>query len=755
MTSSFSTTTASTAATATTIATVRVARTLRSQNTFAARRLYTTAGAKAEAATEAEADAETKTGIGYEHGEISRIFDNDKRTRGRTVNRSADSFESDDIKKETSEKVRGAAEKLKLNERVRQRLAYMHDAYAIAQCVTDMLDKNRYDEALHMTRMASKQHKVAVCWNLVIDHQMRNDRLNDAIKLYNEMKKRGQLPSTTTYTTIFRGCALSRHPKNAVQHATRIYNSMLSNERIVPNRIHMNAVINVCARAKDIDSMFNIAATADNRSRVPDSITYGTLLNGMRHATVKPHHRPNRTGDSEDAVFLEAENASLSVARGRAVWGEVAKNWHQGVLVIDEQLVCAMGRLLLLGSKKDNDDILSLVEQTIGIPRPDKAQSGFDTVKYYGEETNEAADADANANANAEAEADADASAYAVTAVDQRPVLESTSDFAQMEDMVLGPAAPEVVESAEFFSDPDAPRRSSFRYVQPGNNILSVIISSLGTTRKTSLAPVYWDILTAPPYNVQPDSENWYRLLRTLRRGHASKTTAEMMKRIPSEFLEPKTFQVAMSCCAADNLNPNAFESAGQILDLMVHKLVEPDPHTMRLYLQTAITCNSKFRNETDPVKRQSAKFAFGRQLVRALARLWDPFRRASNVVSYAGRGAVPQSLSPTPEEKNMDPQMYNARRELMALARQMVSAADMVVSENMAGEKTVKDLRVSRNLLNRQITRFYAKREEIEPNLKKGKQQPNNQKGQAQTKKAGKKRAAKKKSVEAEVIEE
>ncbi|KAL1906366.1 hypothetical protein Sste5344_007842 [Sporothrix stenoceras] len=588
--------------------------------------------------------------------------------------------------------------------RAKQRLRYLNDAYTIAESTGTLLKKNEYDEAVTMVRLASKKDSVVVSWNLLIGHLMRQDKLAAAIKLYNEMKKRAQMPNAQTYTIIFSGCAHSRHADQAVHHATRLYHSMMTNERFPPNKIHMNAVLNVCSRARDIDSMFSIAATANKKERAPDCVTYGTILNGLRYVTAQPHHRPNepgnagggssgnRNGEDEDGVndvYIDKEQARTSVARARAVWSEVVSNWHGGVMMVDEKLVACMGRVLLLGDHNDNDDILSLVEQTVGLERLDRTPPG-----QIAAPKKDAKDEEVNDEKDAKAET-ATGDKPTITAVQTSPPRETQFDR----------------------------RDKRAGLVKPGNNILSVVMSSLGTTKKTTLAMPYWEALTGPKYGVVPDSENYYRLLKTLRRGRASKKTVEILEKMPRPFLVPKTFQLAMATCAADNLNDHVFESAGKVLDLMVRTLNDPDPYTMRLYLQTTMTNNRRFRKETDPSKREAAKYAFGRQIVRALSRLWDPFRRAGNVLSY------PAKPFRSPEEQHKE--TYNERRELMALARQMVSAADMVVTERMVtDEAVIRDLSGSRNLLNRQITRFYEKREVFEPKLKKAKRGPRNEKG-------------------------
>ena len=99
------------------------------------------------------------------------------------------------------------------------------------------------------------------------------------------MKKRAQQPNAQTFTIIFRGCALSQHPKVAVSEAVKLYQNMLSVGRIKPNTIHLNAVLQVCAKASDLESMFSILTSSDDPLRSPNNLTYTTILNALRRKT--------------------------------------------------------------------------------------------------------------------------------------------------------------------------------------------------------------------------------------------------------------------------------------------------------------------------------------------------------------------------------------------------------------------------------------------------------------------------------------
>lgn len=76
----------------------------------------------------------------------------------------------------------------KLESNIKRHLSLTPDPYHIAQSVAGMLERNRFDEALMMARMASRNNKVEVSWNHLIDYQLKNHRLHAAVKLYNEVR---------------------------------------------------------------------------------------------------------------------------------------------------------------------------------------------------------------------------------------------------------------------------------------------------------------------------------------------------------------------------------------------------------------------------------------------------------------------------------------------------------------------------------------------------------------------------------------
>ncbi|KAG7290234.1 hypothetical protein NEMBOFW57_000232 [Staphylotrichum longicolle] len=550
----------------------------------------------------------------------------------------------------------------KLQAAVKKRLELYPDPYHIAQQVSRALEKGSFDEALLMARMASRNAKVEVSWNHLIDYQLKNKRLHAAIKLYNEMKKRAQIPNAKTYTISFRGCAHSLHPKLAVAEATRIYNFMIKSGSLKPNTIHMNAVLEVCARAGDLESLFTVLATSNSGLRCPDAHTYTIVFNALRY-DVSNAGKAN-LGLIDDDVKREIQK---NIQRASSIWADVIENWRSARLIIDDHLVCRIPH----GRTKNNESVLELLEQTMQPPRPNPAK--LPPVPIPVEPRTHAAPEDA---------APINRSCCCQTA-------RAGTDSRRYQNMTAKARR-------------TSPRPKPNPLPRPGP-----ALSSLTNTRKTASAPKYWSYFR-DHLNVVPDAENHFCYLRALALGHASAHVAAHIASLPTPLLSPVTFRRGLSACVSDNLNKDAFKHASQIFDVMTTKQRYPDALSMRLYLQVARASTRHFY-EPSP-SAGGGKPAHSRQLILALDRMWEPFRILSGSLSY------PEAATRSPEAER------DAKRgdmqEVLATARRMTAAIDRVVNDDemvpggSAGERKqmVKLLRTRRAVLQRWIERCLAK---------------------------------------------
>ncbi|KJZ76032.1 hypothetical protein HIM_04488 [Hirsutella minnesotensis 3608] len=449
-------------------------------------------------------------------------------------------------------------EEATLNRIVAKQLEYLRDPLHIADRVSKLLRVEEFDQALIMTRQASLHHNVVVSWNHLIDYQLRQQRLKPAIKLLNDMKKRGQLPNVQTYTVIFRGLARSDHPALAVSEAIKQYHVLLNDARLEPNSIHLNAVLNVCAKADDMDSLFLVAETINDSVRAPDAFTYTIIFNALRSTVID-----ETKSLSEEQI---ASNIRKTVDRAKGLWSEIMAKWAAGRLIIDEQLVCSMARVLLTSPRRqDKEEVLDLLQQAMNIPNLTK------------------------------------------------PVASDPFRDEEMKGIATSGSAVAVPSSKAL-------------YAIPRQNTLALLLATLKMSRQTTVGIKYWNLLVRH-YGIIPDKDNWLRMFLMLRTAKASAHAAAILDLVPDEHLDAKLFRLAMETCVSDNINRNSLDHSIIILESMMNRLPLPDLQALRLHLRVALVCHAHHRAEAQRGNAEAARREYGAQIGDALERLWNPYR--------------------------------------------------------------------------------------------------------------------------------
>lgn len=469
------------------------------------------------------------------------------------------------------------------------------------------------------------------------------------------MKKRGQAPDAQTYTILFRGLAEHSHYPNALSKALSIYHSMdAENSPVQPNSIHTNAVLKVCARADDLDALFGIAAKLRRKGlRAPSNLTFTIILNAIRQHANKV---PKCTTSAEESQALRAK----AVTDARKIWDDIVGRWRQGDIWIDEELVCSMGRILLLGQKQDVDDILSLIEQTMNIPR---------FVPPLG--TPERKEIEPSLQGKTE------------------PVASSTSTPTADE------YATDLVHHNEFRKvNPPTPPEGFSAYAKPGANTLSLVLETLFDLRMKRPLAEYWEVFTKV-HQVKPDSPNFHSYLRILRVHRASQEAVELLLLMPTSILEKKTFRIAMSTCTRDGNNPAAFANAGKVLDLMQQTLAELDLPALHSYLEVAI--HGALSPGRELVSGSESQYSRGRQILRALARLGPAVINVRSALAY-GKPA-------TSKEGNFHAKV--TQDAALALVRKMISAYDKLMNNGMVVREMHGYLIGERSKLAAFVTRY------------------------------------------------
>ena len=352
-------------------------------------------------------------------------------------------------------------------------------------------------------------------------------------------------------------------------------------------------MLKVCAFTGDIDAMFGVAARLPTKGKgAPDTLTFTVIVNAIRNKA-----REDTKGQAVTASLVERQRAA--VLQGRRIWGEIRDRWETGDLHMDEKLVCAVGRLLLTGNtSQDSDDILSLVEMTMGIPRQ-IPRLGDPARKTYVEQqkamrTSKTENPDDNLETLLPPEEAAEEEEEEETP--HNPSGESR--LAQQDAESLNPFAP----LSKFLPE-------QYR-IRPGENILSLLLEACTSLRLYRPAQDYWGLLTSPDtYNITPDAANYHAYLRLLRFQRASKLSLEIVEEMtrctlvapakqqprrrssapPTPHVQAKTFRIALSACVRDKMNPNALGYAQRLVRLMTDTLEDPDPQCLISLLTVAL----------------------------------------------------------------------------------------------------------------------------------------------------------------------
>jgi len=356
---------------------------------------------------------------------------------------------------------------------------------------------------------------------------------------------------------MLRGYQENPKRPNVVKQALAVYDSIFaSNSPVKPSIIHTNAILGVCARAGDMDSIWSITGRLPNRG--PDSAdhkTYSILLTAitadardrvLKLGSKEQKRRPADRSLNTDAILEQA------VEDGRRIWTEITARWRKADFEIDSKLVCAMGRLLMLSSqRKHHQEILALVEQTMNINATiemlSPSQSGTAAEAIVGFEI--------NTSALGEAQVLRDD-------ITKNVAISGRSDAGGQESL-----------------KPMLKISDNSVFAKPDGNTLSMYLETATTLKDIEAGKKMWRVCTSPssPYRLKPDGDNIASYLRLLRLARASREALELLQSLtPAMWRDiwryPRAggiFMISMSTCVRDKNNSNVFTTAGRILDLM------------------------------------------------------------------------------------------------------------------------------------------------------------------------------------------
>lgn len=404
--------------------------------------------------------------------------------------------------------------------------------------------------------------------------------------------------------------------------------------------------------------MFVTLRSAD-KARAPNNWTYTIILNALRHQPSNYKGAPDGADADEDAV---KKNIETTIQRAKLVWDEVMNRWKKNEIIMDEELMCAMGRLLLLGGTKETESIIALLSDVLGAPRLDQELLPSREGKHGGGQTEESS---------------------------SPPAPKTPQQRGQQLQGAVKPIA--------------------------GKNTISLVMKALGLDRRTKLAAKYWDYFTGT-LRIVPDKWNYKHYLDSLSTGAASGKAARIIQGMPAEMVDGLAIRRGLLMCHFDGYNENAFENATIIFDAMMQKMKTPDAECMKLYLQVATSNYRKFDDRIKYPVEAKAKLAYGRQIFNAVDRVWEPLRLGTTALTFSDAAMVSKS----PEESwKRD---YSGRRSLVGVASKVVAVIDKMISQSLVQRRSddSRVILVRRKILNEYVLRFYAKNTQLGLGFKK-----------------------------------
>ncbi|KAH8424561.1 pentatricopeptide repeat-containing protein [Aspergillus melleus] len=454
-------------------------------------------------------------------------------------------------------------------------LDWLSDRMSLANRVKRILSQGKVAFAAEMVRMATRRGlESTAAWNHLFEYCFRRNSARSAFRFYNDMKKRGVRPSEVTYTTMLSGLSNSKSTPeiDPVKTALNIYRSISSDKSGVElSIIHSNAMLTVCARHGDMDTLWGVASELPETGPAsPGPVTYSIVLRAILNAMVWDVEKmPPKNVNS-----ISARKAQ-GVTEAKRVWADIIYRWKKGDLQIDSQMVNSMTRVLMEGpGEYSSYEVLLLLNQTTGLPILAKAPQKVAYKKSQGVQK----------HANREEQELED-----VPFVDEGELYRPPQETLEEEETGEG----EVEE--ENLDDVFKPFPFASTGVSPlpvGNRELyRALEASAALTQGLGAAKAYWKHITKD-MGLKPESTPIHAYLQILQGARSSRAAVDLMRDevLPSGLVESDMFVTAMKSCRRDINNMNVVTHANELLGLMDQAF--PIPNTVAIDVYMSLVTN-------------------------------------------------------------------------------------------------------------------------------------------------------------------
>ena len=117
----------------------------------------------------------------------------------------------------------------------------------------------------------------SVTYGCLIDACVKNNQVERAMEVFEAMKKDGVPLNTIIFTTLIKGFARQYN----LERALEIYEFMKLDDKIRPNNVTVNSLIDCCIRCNNINTAWEIFEEMKSSATKPDLITYSTMIKGF------------------------------------------------------------------------------------------------------------------------------------------------------------------------------------------------------------------------------------------------------------------------------------------------------------------------------------------------------------------------------------------------------------------------------------------------------------------------------------------
>ncbi|KAJ2407038.1 hypothetical protein GGI10_005066 [Coemansia sp. RSA 2530] len=181
------------------------------------------------------------------------------------------------------------------------------DPYLLAKKFQEVARQGKLDDAVAIVMQTKTRSQSAVVWNLVIDAYAKDGRLSRALRGFSEMRRRGFVPTPTTFTALLKACAMS-DSVNSQKVADELFR-LMERHGVDPSIINANSLLSVYQRKHNIEAMLErFNALPEDGPMAPSLATYTILMSSLRRELLT---RLDELSGKTEAAAAEAEGRDL------------------------------------------------------------------------------------------------------------------------------------------------------------------------------------------------------------------------------------------------------------------------------------------------------------------------------------------------------------------------------------------------------------------------------------------------------------